>query len=371
MTRFSRSAPEVASVHSRSARPPYRSSTIAARVCRRSAIDPGKRWIAGGVEQSALNSAGSAAAIADGSMLPNRSSTLAGPRNACSIGYCWSNIIPTNRANGLSVRIWSACTSPVIWMGMSPSCLTPASPAQVQPAAAAETAGQDPALCLLVRPSKRAGSADLHREHGTGGVEEDALRVAAEDELADGRTPSQADHDQVGVAVLRDADQVLRGLEPADQLADVVFEPGLLQLGLECGEVLVVAGGGAIVVLAAAAMGVHDDERRAAELRLGDALVDRGLALRLGHVAHDHSSHGSSSTCATSTGPRTHGNLSQLRPTDRRCSRGGAPVDEGGSTTAHSGTLERCRCCANRPPRPTRDRCAPPSSSWPPRTTAA
>ena len=54
----------------------------------RAAIEPGNRWIAGGTLQSALNSSGSAAAMAAGSRVPNRLSTLYPPRKACSMPYC-------------------------------------------------------------------------------------------------------------------------------------------------------------------------------------------------------------------------------------------------------------------------------------------
>ena len=69
----------------------------------------GNRWTAGGVAHIVANSSGSAAAIAAGSSVPKPVEHLAGPRNACSIGYCWSSIIPTSSANGSSVRTWSAC----------------------------------------------------------------------------------------------------------------------------------------------------------------------------------------------------------------------------------------------------------------------
>src|SRR4051794_13307840 len=52
----------------------------------RPAMEPGKRCTAGGVAHNAANSAGSASAIGPGSMDPNRSRILAGPRNACSMG---------------------------------------------------------------------------------------------------------------------------------------------------------------------------------------------------------------------------------------------------------------------------------------------
>src|SRR5512140_3409547 len=60
----------------------------------------------------------------------------------------------------------------------------------------------------------RAGSADLDREDRAGGVEEDPLGVAAQDQLADRSTPPQADHDELRVAGLGDADQVLGRLVP-------------------------------------------------------------------------------------------------------------------------------------------------------------
>src|SRR4249919_3663922 len=181
---------------------------MAASVCSRSAIDPGNRWIAGGVEHSALNAAGSE--------LPNRSSTFAGPRKACSIGYCWSSIIPTSSAKGLPSSTASAWASPVIWMAIS---------------------------------------ADLDRQHRAVGVEKDPLRVAAEDELADRRTTAQTDHDQLGVAGLGDADQVFRRLEAAHQLADLVGEPGRLELRLERRQVEVGLDGRVVVELPTTAVG--------------------------------------------------------------------------------------------------------------------
>ena len=125
ITRASSSLPVVASVHSRSVRPSYFSSTSCARVWSLAVMEPGNRWIAGGVEHNRASSSGSAAAIAAGSIEPNRSSTLCGPRNACSMGYCWSSIIPTSRANGESVRTLSAAGSPVMWMLMLRGRLSP------------------------------------------------------------------------------------------------------------------------------------------------------------------------------------------------------------------------------------------------------
>ena len=93
---------------------------------------------------------------------------------------------------------------------------------------------------------------------------------------------------------LGDADQVLGRLEAAHQLADLVVEPGLLEPGLERGQVALGLDRGVVVELPAAAMGVDHDQRGVAQPRLGDALLDRGLALGLRHVSHDHRSHGPS-----------------------------------------------------------------------------
>ena len=57
------------------------------------------------------------------------------------------------------------------------------------------------------------------------GVEQDALGVAAEDQLADRRTTTQADDDQVGAVGLGDADEVLGGLEAIRALQRSGFQP--------------------------------------------------------------------------------------------------------------------------------------------------
>src|SRR5262245_60026055 len=160
--------------------------------------------MAGGVLHSLANSSGSAAAIAGGSMETNRSSTFAGPRKACSIGYCWSSIMPTRSANGDSSRTASAFGSPVMWKPMAQACRTRGWTARG----------------LLLR---------LDRHHRAVCVQQDALGVAAEDQLPDGRPAAQADHDQLGRVRLGDADQVLGGLEAPDQLADVVGDACLVE----------------------------------------------------------------------------------------------------------------------------------------------
>ena len=77
----------------------------------RAAIDPGNRCTAGGTAHSAANASGSASATAAGSRVPNRSSTLAGPAKARSIGNCWSSIMPISSANGDASSTASAAGS--------------------------------------------------------------------------------------------------------------------------------------------------------------------------------------------------------------------------------------------------------------------
>src|SRR3954447_12085734 len=93
-----------------------------ATACTFWAIDPGNRCTAGGSEHSEANCSGSAAAMSDGVRLPNRSRIFAGPRNACSMGYCWSSSMPRSNANGEPSRTSSAFSSPVMWMAIQPSC---------------------------------------------------------------------------------------------------------------------------------------------------------------------------------------------------------------------------------------------------------
>src|SRR6478735_8789199 len=232
--------------------------------CSRAAIEPGNRWIAGGVEQRAVNASGSAAAIRAGSRVPNRSSTFAGPRNACSIGYCWSSIIPTSSANGSSVRTWSAAASPVMWMATY--------------------------------------SVGLDREHRAVRVEKHPLGVAAEDQLADRRTPAQADDDELRVARLGDAQQVLCGLEATHQLPEVELDAGLLEGPAHVLHLALGLGRRVGVEVGSATVRVDDDEFGLAQPGLIDGLLQRCFTLGLRHVSHDDGSHDGHVTC----GGRTH-----------------------------------------------------------------
>ena len=75
------------------------------------------------------------------------------------------------------------------------------------------------------------------------GVEEDALGVAAEDQLADGGTPPQTDDDQLGAHLFGDGEEVLRGLEAGLGVADVDDDAGGLDSGADVVELgLGVAG---------------------------------------------------------------------------------------------------------------------------------
>src|SRR4051794_26321510 len=189
---------------------------------------PGYRCTAGGVAHSAANASGSWAAIVAGSRwsAPRRSAIFCGPAKARSIGNCWSSSMPASSANGSRSSSASAAGSPVRARGIA-------------------------VLVLFL---------GLDRENGAGRVEQDALRVAAEDQLAHRGPAAQADHDDVGVPLLGDRDDVLGGVEPAHQLADLVLHavlvellPDRLELALVADRVVVVGGS----ALAAGAFADH------------------------------------------------------------------------------------------------------------------
>ena len=75
--------------------------------------DVTRLWTAGGVAHRAANVSGSASAMRWTSSPSMRAAILAGPANADSMVTCWSRSIPMSRANGSSVRSWSAVGSPV------------------------------------------------------------------------------------------------------------------------------------------------------------------------------------------------------------------------------------------------------------------
>src|SRR3954454_5038178 len=104
------SAESAAPVQTRDASPPYSSATTAASSRTRSAIAPGKRWIAG---FSAKSGARSIAASFFGSSVPARSSRTYGPANAFITVTCWSIAKPTSSAKGSRASSSHACGSSV------------------------------------------------------------------------------------------------------------------------------------------------------------------------------------------------------------------------------------------------------------------
>ena len=69
----------------------------------------------------------------------------------------------------------------------------------------------------------------LHRQHRAVRVEQDALRLAAGDELARRRPPAQADDDQAGLQPVGRLDELLGRLVAADHLVDLVGDAGRVQ----------------------------------------------------------------------------------------------------------------------------------------------
>ena len=217
--------------------------------------------------------------------------------------------------------------SPVMWKVMAPSCPTHAH-----------------ACRLLRRTSERAGRGlRLDREHRARGVEQDALRVAAEDQLADGRAPAQADDDQVGVARSAMPTRSSAGSKPRTSWRTSYLTPGLARArprarrgrSSDSAERLAVE-------LTPTAVGVHHDQLGAAELRLVDALARAPPPLGLGHVAHDHGLPWTPPPRLRRPRPRPSGNRIP-RLAARRWACGGRPA-----VGAGSGRLTGCRCCAPR-----------------------
>src|ERR671910_1180909 len=78
----------------------------------------------------------------------------------------------------------------------------------------------------------------LDREHRARRVEQDALSVASQDQLSDRRASAQPDDDEVGRGFLGNGDEVVGGVEAANQLADLGIHPDLGELrpdGLQLG----------------------------------------------------------------------------------------------------------------------------------------
>ena len=88
-----RSSASFASLQIRDASPPYSSATTAASSRTRSAIAPGKRWIAGFSRNA---SSRSSFASFFGSSVPTRCLSTSGPANAFCTGTCWSIAKPTS-----------------------------------------------------------------------------------------------------------------------------------------------------------------------------------------------------------------------------------------------------------------------------------
>ena len=73
----------------------------------------------------------------------------------------------------------------------------------------------------------------LDGEHRAGCVEEDALGVGPEDELADRGATAQPDDDELSTGLLGDGDEVLCRLLAADQATDIDVDPRSAELVLD------------------------------------------------------------------------------------------------------------------------------------------
>src|SRR6185503_45746 len=138
--------------------------------------------------------------------IPSRSAIFCGPAKARSIGNCWSSSMPARSANASRSSSASAAGSPVIAIGR------------------VFVLAMGLLLCL-------------DRQDRAGRFEQYALRVAAKDEFADSGASAQPDHDDVCPLLLRDRDEVLGGLEAANQQADLVLDGVPPELRPDIGEI--------------------------------------------------------------------------------------------------------------------------------------
>src|SRR5690625_2701708 len=100
-------------------------------------------------------------------------------------------------------------------------------------------------------------------------IQQDLLSVGSQDELAHRAASAQPDHDELCALRGRHLDQVLgRGI-PADQCANLVLDPCLVEPAVYLLELLLEAPGLLPVPVAAAVMGVDDDQLRRTQLGLG------------------------------------------------------------------------------------------------------
>src|SRR5665647_2896614 len=89
---------------------------------------------------------------------------------------------------------------------------------------------------LLDSPAGRVGSvrwARLDCENGARSVEQDSLGIRPQDQLANRSAATKADHDEVCFDFLGHLDQVLSGFVATDELADLVLDTDLVEMGLD------------------------------------------------------------------------------------------------------------------------------------------
>src|SRR4051794_22610014 len=161
ISRFDSSSPSEASVQMRLASPSYSSAITWHTACTRLPIDPGNRWIARGPFAITRKASGSVSAIVRASRTPSmRSFNRCGPKNAHSIGTCWSRSMPSSNASGSVLRSSSASGLPV--MARSPCMGT-------DPTAASEhevlAGGPDGDVADRDAPRLVHGVEDLGRDH--------------------------------------------------------------------------------------------------------------------------------------------------------------------------------------------------------------
>src|SRR5690625_1252725 len=124
-------------------------------------------------------------------------------------------------------------------------------------------------------------------QHGALCIQQDLLSVGSQDELAHRAASAQPDHDEIGALLGRHLDQVLSRRVPADQRANLVLDPCLVEPAVYLLELLLEAPGLFSVPVAAAVVGVDNDQLGRAQLGLGCCAAQCRAAFWFGNVSDD------------------------------------------------------------------------------------
>ena len=122
------------------------------------------------------------------------------------------------------------------------------------------------------------------------GLEQDRLRVGAQDQLAHRAAPTDPDDDEVRLQLVGGLQDVVDRVLAAHEVAQVVLHVRRVQQGVDAVQGLGALQRGRAVELLTV-VGVDDDDHAPAQLGLGDSLPDGCLTLGAGDIPDHDSTH--------------------------------------------------------------------------------